>query len=107
MLHLRHLIVEIPDQFIDILPWRDSPVPANFCLLRLRRITWIITKREGVKSGRSGAHKPAKLGLSSKANTCSGTGTEDLSVLPTRDPSVMETTTLLAASSNLGPGGQI
>ncbi len=54
-----------------------------------------------------GSIKPVRLGLSCKAIQCSDAGTEDLSVVPTHKPSVMETTTLPAASSNLGPGGQI
>ncbi len=42
-------------------------------------VTWITTKGEGVKSGRSGVHKPGKL----EANKCSDAGTEDLDVLTT------------------------
>ncbi len=39
------------------------------------------TSKEGMGSGRSGAHKPAKLCLSCKANKCSDAGTGDLGVL--------------------------
>ncbi len=47
-------------------------------------INWIKTKRgRGVKSGRSGARKQGKLGLSCKANKCSDAGTGDPGVLPT------------------------
>ncbi len=42
---------------------------------------------EGVESGRSGGHKPDKLGLSCKANKCSDVGAGDLGVLPTHDSS--------------------
>ncbi len=38
-----------------------------------------------MKSGRSGALKPDRLGLSCKAINCSDAGTGDLSVLPTHD----------------------
>ncbi len=48
---------------------------ANSYRLRPRRITWIKIKREDVKSGRSGAHKPSKLGLG------------DLGVIPTPETS--------------------
>ncbi len=40
-----------------------------------------------MKSGRSGALKLRKLGLSCKANKCSHTGTGDLGVLTTHEPS--------------------
>ncbi len=45
----------------------------NFYPLRPRRVTWIKTEREGVKSGRFGVHKPGKLGLSCKATSGLGT----------------------------------
>ncbi len=41
----------------------------------------------GVKSGRSGALKPDKLGLSCKAHNCSDAGTGDLGVLTTHETS--------------------
>ncbi len=40
-----------------------------------------------MKSGRSGAHKPDKLGLSCNANKCSDAGTGDLGVLRTHGTS--------------------
>ncbi len=40
-----------------------------------------------VMSGRPGAHKPDKLGLSCKANKCSDVGTGIVSVLPTLETS--------------------
>ncbi len=46
------------------------------------RVTWIKTKRKGEKSGRSGALKPGKLGVSRRDNKCSDAGTGDLGVLP-------------------------
>ncbi len=60
--------------------------------LRPHRVTWIKTKREGVyvKSGRSGALKPGKLGLGCEANKCSDAGTGDLGVLPTHETSSMQ-----------------
>ncbi len=45
-----------------------------------RRVTWIKTKREGVKSECSDALKPNKLGYSYKDSKCSGTGVCDLGV---------------------------
>ncbi len=58
---------------------------SNSYALRPRRVTWVKTKREGVKSGHSGAFKPDKLGLSCKANKCSDAGTGDLGVLLTHE----------------------
>ncbi len=58
---------------------------SNTYAFRTRRVTWIKTKREDVKSGRSGALKPDRLGLSCKANKCSDTGTGDLGVLTTHE----------------------
>ncbi len=40
------------------------------------------------KSGRSGAHKLDKLGLSCKADKCSDTGAGDLGALPTHETSL-------------------
>ncbi len=59
---------------------RVRPIPTRF-----PTITWIKTKREGVKSGRSGAHKPDKLGVSCKVNKCSDAEIGDLGVLPTHE----------------------
>ncbi len=56
---------------------------SNFYPLRSRRVTWIKTTREGVKSGYSGDLKPDRLGLSCKTNKCSDAGTGDLGVLTT------------------------
>ncbi len=47
-----------------------------------------------MKSGRSGAHRPGKLGLSCKANKCSDAGTGDFGVLPAREISPMKMGTL-------------
>ncbi len=58
---------------------------SNFYPLRPRRVAWIKTEREGVKSGRSGALKREKLGLACKANKCSDAGTGDFGVLPTQE----------------------
>ncbi len=56
---------------------------AGFYPLRPRhRVTWVKTKREGVKSGCSGTLEPDRLGLSCNVNKCSDTGTGDLGVLP-------------------------
>ncbi len=46
-----------------------------------------------MKSGRSGAHKPGKLGFSHKANKGNDTGTGGLGVLPTHEISRIEMTT--------------
>ncbi len=46
---------------------------SNSRPLRLRCVTWI--KMEGVKSGRSNAVKPGKLGFSYKACKCNDAGT--------------------------------
>ncbi len=62
--------------------FRSNPYP-----LRLRRLTWTKIEREGVKSGRTDAHKPGKLGLSCIACKCGDAGTGDLGVLPTRETS--------------------
>ncbi len=43
-----------------------------------------------MKSGRSGAHKPNRLGLSCKADKCSDAATEDFDVLTTHEISSME-----------------
>ncbi len=67
--------------------WSPHLCRSNFYPLRPRRVTWIKTKREGVKSGRSGAHKPDMLSLYCKANKCTDTGAEDLGVLPTHETS--------------------
>ncbi len=56
-------------------------------LLLPRSATWILTKREGVKSGRFGALKPDKLGLSCKANNCNDVGSGGLGILPTHETS--------------------
>ncbi len=58
---------------------------SNLYPLRPPRVTWIQTKREGVKSGRPGTRKLDRLGLSYKANKCSDAGAGDLSVLPTHE----------------------
>ncbi len=64
--------------------------------LPLRRVTWIKTRREGgVKSGRSGALKPDRRGLSCKANKRSNGGTGDLGVITTHESSLMKMTTWL------------
>ncbi len=60
------------------------------CNLKTRDVTWIQTKREGVKSGRYGVHKLAKLGLNCKATKCSDTGAGDLGVLTTHETSLMK-----------------
>ncbi len=60
---------------------------SNSYPLHPRRVTCIKTKKEGVKSGRSGAHKPDKLGLRCKATKGSDAGTVDLGVLPTHETS--------------------
>ncbi len=60
---------------------------ANWYFLRPRRVTWIKTKKEGVKSGCSSAHKPGTLGLSCKTNKCSEAVTGDLGVQPTHETS--------------------
>ncbi len=39
-------------------------------------------------SGRSGTHKPDKLGLRCKANECSDAGAGDLDALPTHETSL-------------------
>ncbi len=56
---------------------------TNSYPLRPRRVTWIKTKREGVKNGRSSTDKPSKLGLRCKADKCRDAGTGDLGVLAT------------------------
>ncbi len=48
-------------------------------------VPWIITKRGGVMSGRIGALKPGKLGLSYKVYKWIDAGTGDLSVLPSHE----------------------
>ncbi len=60
---------------------------SNLYALRPHRLTWTKIEREGVKSGRSDAHKPGKLGLSCIAGKCSDAGTGDLGVLPTHETS--------------------
>ncbi len=47
-----------------------------------RRVTWIKTEREGVKSGRSGVLKTGKLALSRKIDKRSDAGAGDLGVPP-------------------------
>ncbi len=56
---------------------------------------------EGVKSGRSGAHKPDKLGMSCKANKYSHAGTGDLCVLPTQETSSLK----IDDAGSTSPGG--
>ncbi len=58
---------------------------SNSHHLHRRRVTWTQTKREGVKSGCSGALKTDKLGLSRKANKYSDGGTGDLDMLRTHE----------------------
>ncbi len=48
-------------------------------------VPWIKAQGEDVNSGRPGAHKPDKIGLSCKANKCSDAGTGDLGVLSIRE----------------------
>ncbi len=79
-------------------PWLARLCRSNSYPLRPRRVTWIKTKREGVKSGCSGALKPDMLGLSCKANKCSDAGTGDLGALTTHVTSPWFT---------LGDGGSI
>ncbi len=52
-----------------------------------------------MKSGRSGTLKPDRLGLSCKANKCSGAGVDDLGVLTTQETSSMDITTGVTDSS--------
>ncbi len=52
-----------------------------------RRVTWIKTKRESVKSGCSGAIKPDRHGMCCKANKCSDAGPGDLGVLTIHETS--------------------
>ncbi len=51
------------------------------------------TKKEGMKSGRSGALKSRKLGLNYKAKKYSGAGTGGLGVLTTDETSATQTST--------------
>ncbi len=67
---------------------------SNSYPLRPRCITWIKTKREGVKSERSGAPKPDKLGLSCKANKCSDAETGGLGALSTHYTPLIKLATL-------------
>ncbi len=55
--------------------------------MRPRRVTWIKTKREGVKSGFSGALKPGRLGLGFKVNKCCDVWIWDLGVQTTHETS--------------------
>ncbi len=61
----------------------STALTINVYPLCPRRVTWIKTKREGVKSERSGAPKPDKLGMNCKAHKCSDARTGDLGVLHT------------------------
>ncbi len=61
-----------------------TPLPIKLLsLVSSSCVTWIKTKREGVKSGCSSALKPDRLGLSCTVNKCSDVGIGDLSMLPT------------------------
>ncbi len=60
-------------------------------------------EKEGVMSGRSGAHKPDKLGLSYKAYKYSDAGTGDLVVSPTHEGSVCPGLDELASSAREWP----
>ncbi len=62
---------------------------SNSYPLRPRRVTWVKTKREGVKSGRSSALEPGKLGMSCKANKCSDVETGELGMLPIHETSIL------------------
>ncbi len=50
-------------------------------------VPWIKSKRKDAKSGRSGAIKPDKLGLSRKANKCGDAGAGDFGALSTHETS--------------------
>ncbi len=53
--------------------------------LRPRRLTWIKTKRESVKSGYFRVLSPNRIDLSCKTNKCSVAGTGNIAVLTFRD----------------------
>ncbi len=55
----------------------------NSQTLRPRHITLIEAKREGVKSGCTGALKPSRLSLINEVNKCSDAGTWNLGVFIT------------------------
>ncbi len=53
--------------------------------MRPRRVTWIKTKREGVKNGCYGALKPDMLALSCKSDNYIDAGTRELGVRTTHE----------------------
>ncbi len=59
---------------------------SNAYPLRPRRVTWIKTKRKGVKNECSGTHKLGRLGLSCNSNKCSDAGTRDLGLAGSTRP---------------------
>ncbi len=62
--------------------------------MRLRRVTWINTKKEGVKSGSYDVLKLSRLALTCKSNKYNEAGTGDLGVLTTNETSPMKMATL-------------
>ncbi len=81
--------------------WSAHLCGSNFYPLRPHLVTWIKTKREGMKSGCFGTLKPGRLGLSSKANKCSNAGTGDLGAQTSQETS---TSSSLGFTGSTRPG---